>query len=85
MLHQMKSTKVQILGAVALPATTACTDDAIIVGLGPTHLGYSLVSCLVCARTCVHTIASYTHALTRDHYRTSFTDVKWRNIRNIAT
>ena len=31
----MKSTKVQTLGAVGLHATTACTDDASIVGLGP--------------------------------------------------
>ena len=28
----MKSTKVQTLGAVVLHATTACTDDASIVG-----------------------------------------------------
>ena len=40
----MKSTKVQTLGAVAMHATTDCTDDASIVG---THLGYSLVFCLV--------------------------------------
>ena len=40
----MKSTKVQTLGAVALHATTAYTDEASIVGL---QLGYSLVSCLV--------------------------------------
>ena len=32
---QMKSTKVQTLGAIALHATTDCTDDASIVGLGP--------------------------------------------------
>ena len=31
----MKSTKVQTLGAVALHATTACTDDASIVVLSP--------------------------------------------------
>ena len=31
----MKSTKVQTLGAVTLHATTACTDDASIVGLSP--------------------------------------------------
>ena len=31
----IKSTKVQTLGAVALHATTDCTDDASIVGLGP--------------------------------------------------
>ena len=31
----MKSTKVQTLGAVTLHATTDCTDDAGIVGLGP--------------------------------------------------
>ena len=31
----MKSTKVQTLGAVALHATTACTDDLSIVGLSP--------------------------------------------------
>ena len=37
-------TKVQTLGAVALHATTDCTDDASIVG---SQLGYSLVSCLV--------------------------------------
>ena len=40
----MKSTKVQTLGAVAMHTTTDCTDDTGIVG---THLGYSLVSCLV--------------------------------------
>ena len=34
----MKSTKVQTLGAVALNATTACTDDASIAGFGPLHL-----------------------------------------------
>ena len=33
--NRMKSTKVQTLGAVALHATTAYTDDASIVGLGP--------------------------------------------------
>jgi len=43
----MKSTKVQTLSTVAFHATTACTDDAIVVGLSPcTQLGYSLVSCL---------------------------------------
>ena len=31
----MKSTKVKTLGTVALHATTDCTDDAKIVGLGP--------------------------------------------------
>ena len=31
----MKSTKVQILCAVTLHATTDCIDDASIVGLGP--------------------------------------------------
>jgi len=31
----MKSTKVQTLGAVALHATTDCTDGASIFGLGP--------------------------------------------------
>ena len=31
----MKSTNVQTLGAVALHATTAYTDEASIVGLGP--------------------------------------------------
>jgi len=31
----VKSTKVQTLGAVALPATTAYTNDASIVDLGP--------------------------------------------------
>ena len=31
----MKGTDVQTLGAVALHATTACTDDASIVGLSP--------------------------------------------------
>ena len=34
----MKTTKVQTLGAVALYATAACTDDASIVGFGPLHL-----------------------------------------------
>ena len=32
---QMKSTKVQTLGAIALHATTDCTEDASIVGLVP--------------------------------------------------
>ena len=32
---EMKSTKVQTLGAIALHATTDYTDDASIVGLGP--------------------------------------------------
>ena len=32
---QLKSTEVQTLGAVALHATTACTDKASIFGLGP--------------------------------------------------
>ena len=32
---QMKSTKVKTLGTVALHATTACTDDASIIDLGP--------------------------------------------------
>ena len=40
----MKSTKVQTLGAVALHATTACTDEA---SIKFTQLDYSLVSCLV--------------------------------------
>ena len=39
----MKSTKVQTLGTVTLHATTDCTDDASIVGLGPLN---SLVFCL---------------------------------------
>ena len=34
-MFQMKSTKVQTLGAITLHATTDCTDDASIVGLGP--------------------------------------------------
>ena len=34
----MKSTKVQTLGAVTLRATTACTDDANIVSLGPLNM-----------------------------------------------
>ena len=46
----MKSTKVQTLGAVTLHATTDCTDDASIVGLGPFIWAYSLVSCLVLSR-----------------------------------
>ena len=33
----MKTTKVQTLGAVALYATAAYTDDASIVGFGPLH------------------------------------------------
>ena len=63
-------------------ATTACTDDASIVSLSPcTQLGYSLVPCLgvhVVWSVHIRAIASYMHALTRDHYRTSCTDVKWR-------
>ena len=46
----MKSTKVQILGAVALHATTACTEDARLkyCWLRSTSLGYSqeVVICL---------------------------------------
>jgi len=39
-LHSsMKSTKVQTLGAVALRATTACTDEASIIGLSSLHWG----------------------------------------------
>ena len=34
-VFSVKSTKVQTLGAVTLRATTDCTDDASIVGLGP--------------------------------------------------
>ena len=33
--ENIKSTKVQTLGAVTLHATTAYTDDTSIVGLGP--------------------------------------------------
>jgi len=41
----MKSTKVQILGTVALHARTDCKDDTSIVGLGPLNWAiYSLVS-----------------------------------------
>ena len=36
-LRVMKSTKVQTLSAVTLHATTDCTDDASIVGLGPVN------------------------------------------------
>ena len=43
-LDCLKSTEVQALGAFALHATTACTDDTSIVA---TQLGYNLVSCLV--------------------------------------
>ena len=35
--NQMKSTKVQTLSTVTLHATTDCTDDASIVGLGPVN------------------------------------------------
>ena len=41
--HQLE---VQTLGAVALHTTTACTDDASIVGVGPLNWAI-LVSCLV--------------------------------------
>ena len=40
-------TKVQTLGAVALHAAAACTDDASIFGFKSAQLGYSLVSSLV--------------------------------------
>ena len=39
--------KVQALGAVALHAAAACTDDASIFGFKSAQLGYSLVSSLV--------------------------------------
>ena len=83
-LKQMKSTKMQLH---CMHAITACTDDASIAGLSPcTQLGYSLVSCPalacmlygLCTYVCAHDIASYTHALMRDHYYTSCTDVKRR-------
>ena len=48
----MKSTKVQTLGVVVLHTTTACTDDASIIGLSP--LNWAIVSCLV-----LHVV--YTH------------------------
>ena len=44
---------------------SANTDDASIVGLSPLNWAIVLLSCML-------------HALTRDHYRTSCMDVKWR-------
>ena len=83
----MKSTKVQTLGAVALHATAACTDEASIIGLTPcTQLGCSLVSCLVLhvvgsvhVHMCTY-CTSYMHAPTQDRFCTSFRDVKQRGI-----
>ena len=43
-LDCLKSAEGQTLGAVALYATTTCTDDTSIVA---TQLGYNVVSCLV--------------------------------------
>ena len=40
---EMKSTKVQTLGTVTVRATTDCTDDASIVGLGPLNCNWSIV------------------------------------------
>ena len=83
---EMKSTKVQTLGAVALHATctTACTDETSIIGLSSLNWAISLMPCLglhvvwSVQYAFAHAIASYTHALMRDHYRTSCTDVKRR-------
>ena len=69
---------------VTLRATSACTDDASTVGLS--LLNWAIVLHVVGSvhvRVC--TYMHFTHAPTRDHYRTSFTDVKPRGIRNIAT
>ena len=44
-------------------------------------MGVLSITCVVhVALSCAHTrpVASYTHALTQDHYRTSRTDVKRR-------
>ena len=45
-LHEEMKTKVQILGTAALHATTACTDNANIVGSSP--LNWAIVlSCML--------------------------------------
>ena len=48
----MKSTKVETLSAVILHATTDCTDDASIVGLGPLKWAI-ILPCLACCRICI--------------------------------
>ena len=58
-INEMKSTKVQTLGAVALPTRTACTDEASIVGLSPLSwaivLDSNVLPCLesVYIRVCI--------------------------------
>jgi len=48
----MKGTKVQTLGAVTLYATTACTDEASIIGWSSLNWAPSVLACcMVCART----------------------------------
>jgi len=56
----MKSTKVQTLGAVALHATTAYTDEATIIGLSSLNWVPSVLPCLaygLCTDACAHAIA----------------------------
>ena len=53
-------------------------------------MGVLSITCIVHVAGAVHVrVCIYcsllAHALTRDHYRTSCTDVKRRDIRNIAT
>ena len=75
----MKSTKVQTLGKVALHATTACTDEASIVGSSSLNWGVLVLHGEGSVHECVCTCYSLvTRALMWDHYRTSFTDMKQR-------
>ena len=48
MMITMKSTKVQTLGAFALHATTACTDDASTAGLCPLNCAIVYCPALLC-------------------------------------
>ena len=77
----MKSTKVQILGAVTLHATTTYTDNTSIVGLRPLNRPspspspryFSVLPCLaycmVCARTRVHMLQPRTRMRLRGTMR----------------
>ena len=49
----MKSTEVQTLGAVALYTTTACTDEASIIGLGSLNWAIAALSGMLYG-PCVH-------------------------------
>ena len=57
---KMKSTKVQTLGAIALHATTACTDDLKHCQFKSTQMGH--LPCPTCSRGCAHTCI-YAHTI----------------------